>query len=253
MTSEDSAQWIRRFHPVPGARVRLVCLPHAGGAAGFYHPLSGLLAPEVEVLAVQYPGRQERRHEPAAEDIGVLADRVTAALGLFIEQPFALFGHSMGAVVAFEVARRLGADPAAAPPLALIASGRRAPSLTRDEEIHQLDDDGLVAEIESLRGTSPGLLADEELRRMVLPAVRADYRAIESYRCPPDAAPLTVPITVLVGDSDPRVTVEEAGAWALHTDAGTDVHVFPGGDHFYLNEFREAVAELVRLRLRSAQ
>ncbi|WP_268817738.1 thioesterase II family protein [Streptomyces sp. 3213.3] len=88
-----------------------------------------------------------------------------------------------------------------------------------------------------------------DLRRMVLPAVRSGYRAIESYRCPPDAAPLTVPITVLVGDGDPRVTVEEAGAGALHIDAGTDVHVFPGGDHFYLNEFRETVAELVRLRL----
>ncbi|MFF4754481.1 thioesterase II family protein [Streptomyces sp. NPDC002514] len=250
MTSEESAQWIRRFHPVSEAKVRLACFPYAGGAAGFYHPLSGLLSPEIEVLAVQYPGRQERWQEPAVEDIGVLADRAAAALGPYTGGPLALFGHSMGAVVAFEVARRLAADPAAAPLLWLFASGRRAPSLSVDERVHLLDDDGLVAEIESLGGTSPGLLADEELRRMVLPAVRADYRAIETYRCPADATPLTVPVTVLVGDSDPRVTVEQARAWSAHTEAATDAHVFPGGDHFYLSPHRAEVAEHVRRRLR---
>ncbi|MFD0259737.1 thioesterase II family protein [Kitasatospora indigofera] len=239
----DSERWIRRFHPAPESRVKLVCLPHAGGSAGYYLPLSELLGPGIEVLAIQYPGRQDRWHEPLVEDIGTLADLITAALRPWTGGPLALFGHSMGAVLGFEVARRLQDGPAGPPP-ALFASGRRAPSRTRNERVHLLGDDDLVAEIEALQGTAPGALADPELRALVLPGVRSDYRAVETYRCPPGVT-VDVPVTVLVGDSDPRVSVAEAEAWSEHTTAGSSVQVFPGG-HFYLAEAWAEIAGRIR-------
>ncbi|MFI9274318.1 thioesterase II family protein [Kitasatospora sp. NPDC052896] len=244
--------WIRRFHPKPGAAVRLVCFPHAGGSAGYFHPLSALLGPEVEVLAVQYPGRQDRRIEPAVADIGELADEVAGALRPWADQPLALFGHSMGALVAFETARRLERRGGAALS-AFFASGRRAPSRYREEHVHRLDDAGLVAAIRALNGTDHRLLDDEEILRVILPAVRSDYRAAETYRCPPDAVLADLPITALLGDRDPRVTPEEAHAWREHTTGPFELRVFPGGGHFYLADARAELALLLTERLTAAE
>src|SRR5262249_29653456 len=106
-TVESTDLWVRRFHPAPSAGSRLVCLPHAGGSASYFLPISRGLSPQVEVLAVQYPGRQDRRAEPCIEDVGGLADQITASLQPWIDRPVALFGHSMGAILGFEVALRL--------------------------------------------------------------------------------------------------------------------------------------------------
>ena len=252
LAANGTATWLRRFHggpgqvgapggPAdPGGQVRLVCFPHAGGSASYYFPLSAAMPPWVEVLAVQYAGRQDRRKEPPIVDIGELADRVAGALRPLSDRRLALFGHSMGAVVAYEVARRLDGDLHVEVEM-LFASGRRAPSRYRDEEnVHTLDDDGIVAEISRLDGTDPRLLADPEVREMVLPAVRSDYQAIGTYRHLPGST-VRCPVTVLVGDADPHTTLEEARAWAEHTIGGCAVRVYPGG-HFYL---RSRLAEVV--------
>ena len=244
MTDEP---WIRRYHPAGGGAARLACFPHAGGSASFYHPASAALAPEIEVLAVQYPGRQDRRREPALDSVPELAERAAAALRPWTDRPLALFGHSMGALVAFEVAWRLEAA-GLAEPLVLLASGRRAPSRYRDERVHLRDDDGVLAEVRSLGGTEAALLADPELRAMVLPALRADYTAVETYRCPPDRL-LRAPVVALVGDADPKTTVDEAGAWADHTTGGCALRTFPGG-HFYLSDHPTAVLDEIRTAIR---
>lgn len=245
MVKTEGDAWIRRFHPSPDAPLRLLCLPHAGGSASYFFRISKELAPAAEVLAVQYPGRQDRRAEGCIEDIAVLADHVTEAVRPWTDRPLALFGHSMGATLAFEVASRLRGSGVA--PTWLFVSGRRAPSTYRDEAIHKLSDSGLVDELRALSGTDTGLLSDEDFVRVILPPLRSDYRAIERYQWYP-GEPLSSPIFALVGDDDPRTTVAEAEAWQSHTNGVFESHVFPGG-HFYLNEHMAGVVSLIKERL----
>jgi len=240
--SGNSDLWLRRFHSAPGSRARLVCFPHAGGSASFYFSLSAALSPGVEVLAVQYPGRQDRRAHKPIDNIPELADRIFDVLQLHVDRPLAFFGHSMGAVVAFEVARRLE-QKAHTPLLVLFASGWRAPSQQYDEAVHLRDDAALAAELESLSGTDVALLGDEELLRMILPAARSDYKAIETYVCTPGSS-LSCPISVFVGDSDPKTTLHEARAWRRHGKDGFDIHVFSGG-HFYILAHKTAVTKKI--------
>ena len=242
-------KWVKIFHPAPSGAVRLVCLPHAGGSASFFFPMAKAFGPSVEVMAVQYPGRQARRHEPAIDNVPEYADEIFEVLRHLDDRPLALFGHSMGAVLAYEVAIRMlqAGLPA---PMRLFASGRRAPSRHRDEHVHKSSDEEIVAELQGLGGPHQRMLNDPELLAMILPAVRSDYRAIERYRHDPQAR-LDCPVTVLVGDSDPRVSLDEARAWAEHTTAPTELEVFRGG-HFFLVDHSTDVIDLVARRL-SAQ
>ncbi|MDL4815416.1 thioesterase II family protein [Actinomadura opuntiae] len=246
--------WIRRFQPAPESELRLVCLPHAGGAASYYLELARAVAPEIEVLALQYPGRQDRRREPLVPSVTALADDLYEVLARAVEPPFAIFGHSMGAILGFEVARRFHAAAAAGGggtgPVRLLVSGRRAPSRGRDETVHTRDDAGVLAELREVGGTDPRVLAEPELRASILAVLRNDYRAIETYRCPP-GPPLDCPITVLVGDRDPKTTLEEASAWAEHTTGPCDLRVFPGG-HFYLDERRAEVTAAITQSVRTS-
>ncbi|MFF3754943.1 thioesterase II family protein [Streptomyces sp. NPDC002018] len=247
-TSTEESLWTRRFHPAPDSPRQLFCFPHAGGSASFYFPVSAQLSSVAEVFSVQYPGRQDRRKETSPDDIGVMADQIYAALGRQLHaRPTTFFGHSMGATVAFEVARRFEADGGRLSHL--FASGRRAPSRHREENVHRRSDDGIVAELKLLSGTDSALLGDEEILRMILPAIRTDYRAIETYRCEPGTA-VRAPISALTGDSDPKTTLDEAEDWRGHTTGEFALNVFPGG-HFYLGTQAPAVIALLRKHLTS--
>ncbi|MEV4297126.1 thioesterase II family protein [Microbispora rosea] len=244
----DDNLWIRRFHHEPNSRVTLVCFPHAGGSASFFYPVSDAMQSTMQVVALQYPGRQDRRQERPLNTIAELADESFAALRPLMDRPLAFFGHSMGATVAFEVAVRMKRELAGAP-VTLFASGRRAPSRHRVETVHQRDDESIVAELKNLSGTDARILGDLELLRMILPAIRSDYTAAETYRYQPGPA-LDCPIVALVGESDPKVTLDEARAWADHTTAGFELRTFSGG-HFYLAEHRHAVINLISDQLLS--
>ncbi|SES41531.1 Surfactin synthase thioesterase subunit [Lentzea albida] len=239
---DERNKWLRRYGPAPDAAPRLVCFPHAGGSASWFHPLSGALAPEVAVVAVQYPGRQDRRAEQPLQSVEELADRIAPLLAE-PGGPLLFFGHSMGAAVAFEVARRL-VEAGHPGPQHFFASGRRAPGRTRDETVHLMSDRGLLAEVVALGGTDPKSLGDEDLIAMVLPPMRADYRAIETYRCAP-GEPLRCPVTVLTGDADPKTSLDEARAWNEYTSAVCDVQVFRGG-HFFIVDHQAEIEDLVR-------
>jgi surfactin synthase thioesterase subunit len=236
----DDDLWCRRYRPSRTAAARLVCLPHAGGSASFFLPVSSALSPAVDILAIQYPGRQDRRAEPPIDDMAVLADRIHDILRRQPEMPLTLFGHSMGAVLAFEVTRRLEASGAG--PVRMFASGRRGPSTYRDESVHRRGDEGILAELRSMNGTASSVLGDEDMMRAALPALRADYRATETYSCAPEIT-VNCPISVLVGSDDPKTTLDEANVWAQHTTGSFDLQVFPGG-HFFLTG---QVYEIIRL------
>ncbi|MCX4766486.1 alpha/beta fold hydrolase [Streptomyces sp. NBC_01275] len=243
----DRDLWLRRFTPAPEATARLVCFPHAGGAASAYVHLSRALAPSVEVVAVQYPGRQDRRSEPCATSIAELADRVSPFLETAdadADLPLVLFGHSMGACVAFEVARRLEAGAPGARPHKLIVSGRRAPGPARGERVHLLDEQGVVAELKAVGGTVSAVLDDPDILSMALPAIRADYRAVELYAHQPGEL-LRCPVVAFTGDADPKAPVEEVADWAGHTTGAFRLKVFPGG-HFYLSDDPDPVHEALR-------
>jgi pyochelin biosynthetic protein PchC len=234
--------WLRCLKPMSDPALRLVCFPHAGGAANFFRPWAGRLPYGVELHAVQYPGRQDRIRDEFAQHIDELVDPVAAALESALPRPLALFGHSMGAAVAYEVARRLesrGSGPLAG----LVVSGRPAPHRQRHDDVHIGGDEALIADVRRLGGA--GSFDDPDLLALALPVLRADYHLIETYTPEPGAV-LETPITACIGDTDPEVDPAEAQAWSGCTTGPFGLRTFTG-DHFYLvPKERQLVEEVIR-------
>ncbi len=224
-----AALGLRTLHPAPQAAVRLLCFPDADESAGDYLPAARALAPDIEVVSVQ----------------NRLAEVVCDAIGS-ITGPVALFGHGMGATLAFEVAYRL--EAAGRTPVCLIVSGSRAPSRQRPSGPHLLDDNALLAHLRQLAGTAAGFLDDDETRRLFLPVIRSGYQALETG--PQLAgARLRCPITALGGDLDPQAGLDDVRAWADHASGGFSFRAFSGGRSF-LDDHRSAVLDLIRATVR---
>lgn len=233
--------WVRCPCPRPAAATRLICLPHAGGAASFFREWGAAVADDVEVWAVQYPGRENRAGEACIDEMDVLVDAVLGGIDPLLDgRPIALFGHSMGASVAHELTRRLEVRQ---PGLVqrLFVSSRPGPRHQRvlATAVHLRDDDGLIAELGSLGGTTGAVLADPELRALLLPAIRSDYRLIERY-APASSPRLETPVVALTGAGDDSLDVAEVRAWSEATKGRFRLRVFAGG-HFYLVPERAAV------------
>ncbi len=243
----DPVRWVRRFHDAGNDCTTLVCFPHAGGSASYFFRLSQALSPDVRVCAIQYPGRQDRCREPFVETIDELADHIYPVLNSMINAPVALFGHSMGAVLAFEVARRFE-KLAQVKPTTVFASGRRAPSRYGGETIRLGEDADVVEQMRKLGGTDPRLLSDPDMRALVVPAFRNDARALEHYRRGVEVR-ISAPIGVMTAVDDPATTVEDAVARHEHTTAGGATHTFDGG-HFYLEQHADRVATVIADALR---
>ena len=242
--ASDRAAWLRASHDAREQARTLVCFPHAGGSAGQYFPLSAALAPDVRVLAVQYPGRQDRCAEPAFEDVAQLADEIARLLAE--PRPASapvLFGHSLGALVAFETAARLE-HRYGAPPAGLIVSGMQAPHRCTSSRLSADGEDAAVDALLRLGGTDPAIIGNPELLAMILPALRSDLRAAAAYRPGSCPALLSCPITAWTGRDD-ELSHGDLQAWAEHTTAAFRTRDFPGG-HFYLDGFPLPVVEAVR-------
>jgi pyochelin biosynthetic protein PchC len=238
--TDPAALWLRRFRAPGPVRRRLLCFAHAGGGPSSFRTWSRHLPADVEVLAVRYPGRQDRVGEDCIERMDMLADRVAAAIHPRFDLPTALFGHSMGAWLAYEVALLLRRGHGITPSV-LFVSGQRAPHLPRRREIDMHDDDSVIAEVRRLGAYQPEVFDDPDLREMVMPALRADFRLVRDYRPTPGGV-VDAPVVGYVGDADRDVPEPDLLAWAQVTSAAFTHRVLPGG-HFYL---LDQEAELLR-------
>ncbi|MEU2038693.1 thioesterase II family protein [Nocardia niwae] len=237
----DSA-WLRTLRSAAAVRQNLLCFPPGGGSATAYRDLAQRFGAGVAVFAVQYPGRQDRLSEEPITDLVELADRIAReVLAQGRIERLSLFGHSMGATVAFETARRL--ERAGQPVATLFVSGRPAPEFEETQRLHLASDDELIDDLARL-ASDPAplelLRAEPGLAELVLPAVRADYRAVETYRHRAEN-PLRADIAALVSTEDPTMRPEQADEWRAHTSGGFERATFPGG-HFYLDEHGAEVA-----------
>lgn len=225
MIARDRPGWYAARAPI-----RALCFAHAGGGASAFGSWPEVFAPEVELRAVSLPGRERRLADPPYTKLATLVDALASELAQTFERPVALVGHSMGALVAFELARKLSADGAAAPVL-LVVAGHRAPQLPPSRPpLHRLPERRLVAELVHLGGIDRAVLDDEELRGIVIPSLRADLEVCETYTHQP-GAPLDCPILAVVGASDPLVTIGDVAAWHMQSRARFTLRVIRGG-HF---------------------
>ncbi|OQD53072.1 hypothetical protein BM536_034310 [Streptomyces phaeoluteigriseus] len=241
MTGRD--RWIRELRRVEQPAAHVVFCPHAGGAASFFAPFTRHFPAGFDLSAVQYPGRQERLDEPLVPTVEGLVGHLVPILRRFTATavPLVLFGHSMGASVAFEAALRLVAEEPVAQ-CSLVVSGRAAPSVPRTH-VYAATDQEILDDLVKLGGTQAEFVRDPEIRDLFLPALRNDYGAVARYR-PTGEAALDAPLLCLTGERDPRVSPEAAAAWKNHTSAEFRMESFPGG-HFFLAEHRETVARAV--------
>jgi len=241
-------RWIKVFQPQPDARLRLFCFPYAGGGASIYRLWHRDLPGGVEVCAVQLPGRESRWREEPFRRVPPLADAATEALAPRLGRPYAFFGHSMGAVLAFEVTRRLRGRGLPGP-RHLFVSGRSAPRVEiTDPPIRDLPRDEFIEAVRSYSGTPEEVLQNKELMELVEPLLRADFSVSETYEYRADGDPLDVPLTVLGGLRDQDVPPEDLEAWSLETRGPYRKHLLDGG-HFFLNDMRDEVLRIVSREL----
>lgn len=225
------------------AAVRLFCFPYAGGAAHVYRYWQNLLPASVDICAVQLPGRGNRLREPASTNLGELVSAAAEALKPYMDLPYLFFGHSMGALISFELARHLRRD-FFLQPIGLLVSGCRAPqSQLIKRYTYNLPDAEFVEEIRRLNGTPAEVLEHPELMALMLPLLRADFQLLQTYRYQKDE-PFEFPITAFGGMDDTEVSPACLEAWEMQTSSRFAYRLFPG-NHFFLQTSRELLLQAI--------
>lgn len=242
--------WLSYPKPNPRARLRLFCFPYAGGGALIFRAWPESLPETVEVCSVQLPGRGARMTEPLFTHLSPLLQTLVEAILPCMDRPFAFFGHSMGALISFELARYLreqfGLEPAC-----LFVSGRGAPHLPNaGPAIHTLPEAQFLEELRLLNGTPKEVLENVELRKLIVPLLRADFAVCETYQYV-DGPPLNCPLFAFGGCQDRGVGRDDLEAWHQQTDRSFRLWMFPG-DHFFLHTAQSLVLQALSRQLRQA-
>lgn len=231
----------------PGATHRLICFPHAGAGAPAYTDWAELLPAGIELVAVQLPGRQNRIGEDPFTEVAPLVNVLTHALRPVLDGSYAFFGHSAGAVLAYELARALRKRGSKGPER-LFLSAQPAPGESGVRMLHELSDDDFRDEILALGGIDPEIAEDEDVMESMLYTLRADFTLWERHRAEP-AGPLDCPITALCGKEDPRAPLEGVERWRDHTTAEFTTEYYPGGHFYFLDSADEVVSLIGRTML----
>jgi surfactin synthase thioesterase subunit len=235
--------WFPKPVSRPHAKIRLFCFPYSGAGASVFYPWVKILPEEIEICPVQYPGRGNRFAEPLYDDLRPLVSALFNAIDPILDKPFAFFGHSLGALIAFELARMIQQvrDVRA---VHYIFSSNAAPHLTDDlPRIHHLPDDEFIRRIASLNGTDPEIFRNRELREMIIPVLKADFKICETYQYE-SLGNLESPITVMGGIQDNDVQREHLEGWRELTVCDFSLRLFPGG-HFYINEQQMLLLQII--------
>jgi surfactin synthase thioesterase subunit len=243
--SAPTKTWFPYWKPQRGARLRLFCFPFAGGSASVFQRWADF-GPSVEVLNVQYPGRETRFQERPLNRLSTLVEMLGPVMLPLLDRPFAFLGYSLGTVVSLHLAywlRRAGA-PA---PQGLVMAAGTPPKLCRPLGIHTLPDEGLIAELRRYGAAPPQVLANRELMTLLLPMVRADFEMLDTY-AQPDEAPLSVPLAVWGGTEDPHPSPQTLETWRDYTTQDFTLQLIPGG-HFFMLSAGEALREAVERTL----
>ncbi len=243
MTTQST--WLVWPHPRTKPALRLFCFSYAGGGATVFRPWMRQMASAIEVGAIQLPGREIRLRERPFIRLDSLVEALVPILQPWLDQPFAFFGHSLGALIGFELTRRLRQQNLPLPRM-LIASAYSAPdqlhSLSK-RPMHTLTDEDFVRELRRFNGTPEAVLANPEMLALVLPTLRADFELTETYVYRPDT-PLDLPFAIFHGREDQVVASDELVGWAAHTTARCTFHAFDG-DHFFIHSAQASVISTI--------
>lgn len=235
--------WLAYHQPNPRAVMRLFCFPFAGGGASAFRGWGHRFADTLEVCPVQLPGREGRLSEPPIHRMAPMVEALAQRLQGHMDRPFAFFGHSMGAAMAFALAHHLESQGAPAPRHLFVSAGS-APTLpAHDAPMHRASDAELVEELKRLGGTPPEILADPEWLELLLPLIRADFELLETYQ-PPEGTCVSCPVSAFGGLQDVHVRRDRLEAWRSLTSAGFTLRMVPGG-HFYLQSALDPLAEAI--------
>lgn len=242
-----SSPWFADLRPKPQAQFRLFCFPYAGGnAAAIYRNWLGN-SPLIEMCPVQLPGRGARIREAAHTSLDQLIQEIAPAIIPFLDKPFAFFGHSMGAMISFELTRALRRAGASLPAV-LFVSGRGAPHIPDvDPPTYDLPEDEFIQELRSLNGTPKEVIEHPELMKLMIPLLRADFSTCQTYAYSAEP-PLDCPIIVLGGLDDREVAPELLHPWREHTTGAFKLQLLPG-DHFFLHGNAPQVQQIIAREL----
>ncbi|HVG21614.1 MAG TPA: alpha/beta fold hydrolase [Blastocatellia bacterium] len=238
--------WLATCRPNSKAAIRLFCFPYAGGSDSIFRSWQGSFPDAIEVCPVQLPGRGARIMEPPFTEIGPLLQDATVALAPYLDKPFAIFGHSMGALIGFEMARLLRRDYALQP-IHLFVSGRCSPQTTIERNAKEPSDAEFINLLSRYNSALREVIEDPELMELMLPVIRADYTMCRSYQYSP-APPFDCSITALGGLLDPTVGRKCIEGWREHTRDTFIMRMLPG-DHFFVNSERALVLAAIAREL----
>lgn len=246
----QTSPWILS-RPLPSAGLRLFCFPYAGGSAAHFLPWQSELGSQIQVCAVQLPGRGSRFHEAPLTEWAPVIEQLVETLADYDDLPYAFFGHSLGGLLAFELARTCTAYGLPLPRHLFISATNAPRSVPDRPDVTRMDDDALIARLRYYNGTPTEVIQNRELMELLLPVIRADLTLLQNYRYRTRSL-LPIPLSIMAGSDDSHLVQQDFPAWSNETTGPFRQHTF-SGDHFYIQSERNAVLALLRSTLDGQQ